>query len=469
MGSPEAPVVFAARQNARLDWALTMARTRIAVALLLSVAGGALALILLSKHYGVPLLGEAVLAACGEGGGCDIVSQSRYSVLLSLPLAAWGLILYGSLAALSAPALFAKSPDEPDPALSLAFLLSAVSVLVDVVLFGLQLFVIKAFCAFCVATYFVNLLLVAALWPHRRLSGVFTFLFAPEARRALSAWIFATLWVAATAVAGNSALEGRRELAGSSILGTPALIRAPQAAAKGSMEAELAKAQAEAKKWKGILDDEKSLQIYLNQKAKDDFNRADVAKLDLSRAPSQGASNAPITVVSFSDFMCPFCRDLATGLKNFLPSAGNQIKAQYKHFPLDSVCNNRIGQSLHPGSCELSLGGICAQEKGRFWEYHDKVFSQRWERASREDVLKIGASVGLDRTSLGSCMDAATTRGLLSKDIEEGWSGGVASTPTLFVNGRKLQSTGVFLLAIEEERKRLKLPPVSAARAPQEK
>jgi protein-disulfide isomerase/uncharacterized membrane protein len=446
-----------------------MARTRLAVALLLSLAGGVLALILLSKHYGVPLLGEAVLAACGEGGGCDIVSQSRYAVFLSLPLAGWGLILYGSLAALLAPALFAGNQDETDPGVSLAFFLGALAVAIDVVLLGLQVFAIGAYCKFCIATYFVNLGLLASLWPYRRPSGVATFFLAAEARRSLAAWVVATLWIGAAAVVGNAALEGRREAAGSSILGVPTMLQAPRKAEDGPLEAQLAQAQAEAKKWKDTLDDERKLQIYLNQKAKDDFNKAEVTKLDLSRAPAQGAPNAAITVVSFSDFMCPFCRDLAAGLHGFLPSTGNQVKAQYKHYPLDNTCNTHIGQSLHPGSCELSLGGICAQEKGRFWEYHDKVFSQRWERATREDVFKIGASVGLDPAFLSSCMDSASTKGLLAKDIDEGASAGVASTPTIFVNGRKLQSTGVFLLAIEEERKRLNLPAPGAARAPQAK
>ena len=446
-----------------------MARTRLAVALLLSLAGGALALILLSKHYGVPLLGEAVLAACGADGGCDIVSQSRYSVFLSIPLAAWGFVFYGSLAALLVPALFGKGEEEPDPELSLAFLLSAVAVLIDVFLFGLQLFAIKAFCKFCIATYFVNLLLVACLWPHRPLSRVATFLFAPEARRALAAWVVATLWVAATAVAGNSALEGRKEAAGNSILGTPTMLQAPQKAGEGPIEEQLAEARAEAKKWKDTIDDERKLQIYLNQKARDDFNKAEVLKLDLSRAPAQGAKDAPITVVSFSDFMCPFCRDLAMGLKNFLPTAGNQIQTRYKNFPLDGSCNVQLGQTMHQGACELAKGGICAEENGRFWEYHDKVFSERWDRATRDDVLRIGASVGLDGARLKACMDSATTRGLLARDIDEGWKAGVASTPTIFVNGRKLPSTGVFLLAIEEERKRLNLPAVNGAGAPQEK
>jgi len=444
-----------------------MARIRPAVALLLSVAGGVLALVLLSKHYGVPLLGEAVLAACGAGEGCDIVSQSRYAVFLSLPLAAWGLILYGSLASLLAPALLGKSREEPDPAVSFAFLLSALAVLIDVVLLGLQIFAIQAFCKFCIATYFVNLLLVATLWPHRQLSSASTFLFAPEARRSLAAWGLASLWVMAGAIATNSALESRKEIAGNSILGAPTLLQAPKKPEKGTIEEQLQQAQAEARKWKNTLDDERLLQIYLNQKARDDFNKAEVLKLDLSRAPAQGAKGAPITVVTFSDFMCPFCRDLANGLKNFLPTAGNQIETRYKYFPLDKTCNGRLGQTVHPGACELALGGICAEENGRFWEYHDKVFSQRWDRATREDVLRIGASVGLDQKKLSSCMDAAPTKGLLAKDIDEGGRVGVESTPTIFVNGRKLSSTSVFLLALEEEKKRLNLP-LLGARAPQE-
>jgi protein-disulfide isomerase/uncharacterized membrane protein len=446
-----------------------MARTRIAVALILCVAGGALALVLLSKHYGVPLLGEAVLAACGEGGGCDIVSQSRFAVFLGLPLAAWGLFFYGSLFALLAPMLFGKTEREPDPGLSLAFLLAAIAVAIDIALFGLQIFSIKAFCRFCIATYFVNLALVASLWPFRRPAGAVSFLSDPAPRPGLSAWVVATLWVAAATVTGNAALEGRKAAAADSILGTPALIRAPQNAGKGSIEEQLASARAEAKKWKDILDDERKLQIYLNQKARDDFNNAPVAKLDLSRAPSQGAEKAPISVVSYSDFMCPFCRDLSAALRNFLPTTGNQIKSFYKYFPLDVSCNASVGQSLHPGACELALGGICAQENGRFWEYHDKVFAQKWDRATRADVLRIGASVGIDAARLGSCMDAAATRGLLAKDVEEGVRVGVGSTPTMFVNGRKLPTTGVFLLAIEEERRRLNLPPVSAPAASPQK
>jgi len=449
-----------------------MSRTRIAVALVLCLVGGVLSLVLLSKHYGVPLLGEAVLAACGEGGGCDVVAQSRYSSFLGMPLAAWGVFFYGSLLALLAPALVIRKDETSDPGVSLAFFLATLAVAIDVVLFGLQATVIKAFCQFCIATYAVNFLLLAALWPYRRFGVALNFLFTRSSRRALVAWMVTSLSIAMAAAAGNAALADRKTLAQGNILGLPPglpTMAAPEAQAapqKGSIEEQLALAQAEAKKWKDTLDDSRRLEIYLNQKAKDDFNSAEVAKIDLSRSPFLGPKNAPIAVASYSDFMCPFCRDLAIGLKNYVPTAGDRVKAYYKHFPLDTACNPNIGQSVHPGACELALGGICADESGRFWEYHDGVFAKRWDRATREDVLNIGVAAGLERGSLGKCMDSAAVKGRLAREVEEGVRIGVGSTPTILVNGRKIPSTGVFLMAIDEERKRLNLPPLTGAPPP---
>ncbi len=448
-----------------------MARARVASSLLLCLVGGALALILLGKHYGVAVLGEAALAACGVGEGCDIVSQSAYSVFAGLPLAAWGLFFYGALLALLAPTLFDSENAAATPARAAAFSLVAVAVVLDFVLFGLQLVVIKAFCKFCVATYFVNLLLLAALWPWRPFSQALNFVFTPGARPALAAWIVACLAIGTAAVAGNAALAEKKALAAGSILGIPFAPAAPASPAagapvvKGSLEEQLAEAQAEAKKWKNTLDDDRLLTIYRNQKARDDFNNAPVEKLDVSRSPFQGPRDAPITVASYSDFMCPFCRDLAVGLKSYLPTTGNQVKSVYKHFPLDKTCNPSLGSTVHPGACDLALAGICAEESGRFWDFHDKVFARRWDRATREDVLKIGASVGLEGPKLAACMDSAATRGRLLKDVEEAARVGVGSTPTVLVNGRKLASTSAFLLAMEEERKRLnlKIPGASPA------
>jgi protein-disulfide isomerase/uncharacterized membrane protein len=440
-----------------------MARPRLIAALLLCLAGAILSLILLSTHYGVPLLGEAVLAACGEGGGCDAVSQSRYSKIFGLPLAALGLFLYGALFALLLPGLFGKTDETSLGAPSLVFLLAATAVGVDVILLGLQAFVIKAFCKFCVATYFVNLGLVAVLWPARRPALARAWFISPESRREVTALIFAIVSIAIATLTANTALADRQSHAAANVLGIPFAPPSSVNAEKGSLEKQLEEAQAEARKWKETLDNETRLQIYLNEKAKSDFNASEAFKVDVSRAPSQGPAEAPIGAVSYSDFMCPFCRDLALGLKSYLPNSGNRVKTYYKHFPLDKSCNPGIGRTMHPGACELSLAGICAQDNGRFWEFHDKVFSRTWDKASREDALGIGVSVGLDRAKLATCMDGAATRGRLAKDIEEGFRVGVESTPTVLVNGRKLKSTSLFLIAVEEERKRLNLSPQETA------
>ena len=320
----------------------------------------------------------------------------------------------------------------------------------------------------CIATYVVNAGLLASLWPFRKPSSAVAFVFGAENRGAFAAWIAAVVAVLGMTASANAALTERRALAGQSILGTPPLLQAPAATpAPGSLEQQLASAQAEAKKWKDTLDDDRRLQIYLTEKAKRDFNEAPPEKLDLSRAPSQGTKNGPVHVVSFSDFMCPFCRDLAVGLRNFLPGSAN-VQSHYKHFPLDTTCNTQIGRTVHPGSCDFSLASICAEGAGRFWEFHDKVFARSWDTATREDVLQIATSAGLDRAKVTACMDSAATKGLLAKDIEEGVRAGVGSTPTIFINGRKVASTNYFFLALEEERKRLGLPAQSlSARRPQ--
>jgi protein-disulfide isomerase/uncharacterized membrane protein len=452
-----------------------MKKARIIAALALCAAGGLLGLVLFSKHYGVPLLGEAVLAACGVGEGCDVVSQSRYSMFLGMPLAGWGLFFYGALFTLLAPALVSRGQDEDPASPSMAFLLVCLAIAIDFVLLGLQLGVIKAVCKFCVATYVVNLLLLGVLWPWRGFSRGFGFVFSSDSRPAFVSWVVALLFVAAAVVSGNVALADRKELAGQSILGIPLAPANPAPAAEsssnaapGSLEAQLAEARAEALRWKNTLDNEKLLESYLNQKARNDFNAAPVIPIDFSRAPSQGPEKAPITVTVFSDFMCPYCRDLSIALKNYLPRTGNRVRLVYKHFPLENTCNTAIGQTVHPGACELSFAGVCAAESGRFWEFHDKVFARTWDRATREDVLGLGVAAGLDRSKLESCIASASVKGLVAKDIAEGVRASVGSTPTLLINGRKLSSTGMFLVVLEEERKRLGLQPIDPSVPKQE-
>ena len=129
----------------------------------------------------------------------------------------------------------------------------------------------------------------------------------------------------------------------------------------------------------------------------------------------------------------------------------------FKNYPLDQTCNPNLRRSVHPGACNLALGAICAQNKNRFWAYHDKVFQQPPKNASVEKVVDIGVSIGLDFQSFASCLKSRTTHAELADEIFEAKRLNINSTPTLFLNNKKLPNAGILLKAIELESKRLGL------------
>ena len=189
-----------------------------------------------------------------------------------------------------------------------------------------------------------------------------------------------------------------------------------------------------------------------------------------SAAPEQkyktnvkGPADAPIKVVEFADFMCPGCRAASVALKEYFAQAKGDISLTFKNFPLEKSCNPGIGQGIHNGACELALGAICASELGVFWPYHDRIFSRAWEVATRQDVIDNGVAVGMNKAKLEACLASPEAKSKLAIQIKEGFETVVQVTPTLVVNGRKLNATNEFSSAIEAERKKLAAAPAPAA------
>lgn len=176
----------------------------------------------------------------------------------------------------------------------------------------------------------------------------------------------------------------------------------------------------------------------------------------------KGPADAPIKVVEFADFMCPGCRAASGALREYFASQGGDINLTFKNFPLEKTCNPGIGQSIHNGSCELALGAICASELGAFWPYHDRIFSRAWEVATRQDVIDNGVAVGMNKAKLEACLASPDAKSKLAIQIKEGFETVVQVTPTLVVNGRKLNATNEFSAAVEAERKKLAAAPAPA-------
>ncbi len=208
-----------------------------------------------------------------------------------------------------------------------------------------------------------------------------------------------------------------------------------------------------------ILDDPKRLQDLLNTRALAKFQAAEAQSLDTEGLPWKGKEDAKIVVVEFSDFLCPWCKRLSLAFEQFLKQSPLPLKIYHKNYPLEQSCNPNLSRDVHAGSCALALGGICANEQDLFWPYHDKVFALQPKDADVEKVAEIAKDAGLDVATLRSCMDSESAKRKLSSQISEAASLDIHGTPTLFINGKRLENLNNFLQVIQMEAKRLGVQP----------
>jgi len=164
--------------------------------------------------------------------------------------------------------------------------------------------------------------------------------------------------------------------------------------------------------------------------------------------------------VEFSDFLCPYCRQIAGAFASYIPQSANRVVVYFKNYPLDQTCNTSLKQSVHPGACNLALGAICANDQGKFWPYHDRVFSSPPTNPQVSDVVSIARESGLDAGALEACVNSPATRQRLGAEIAEGAQAQVEATPTLFINGKKLPRLNDFTQTVDRESSKMGLPPL---------
>ena len=168
--------------------------------------------------------------------------------------------------------------------------------------------------------------------------------------------------------------------------------------------------------------------------AKNPF-KSDLDKLKTDFRPSFGTPGAPVVIVEFSDFQCHFCKEEAKVVReNLLKEYPTQVRFYFMDNPLDSV---------HPWARAAADAGMCVfkQNPSKFWDFHDWIFEHQEEITPdnlHAKVLEFAKAKELDELNLTRCMDTKATDGEVQKTIDEGKAVGVSSTPTVFINGRKL-------------------------------
>ncbi|MBI2822581.1 MAG: thioredoxin domain-containing protein [Acidobacteria bacterium] len=141
--------------------------------------------------------------------------------------------------------------------------------------------------------------------------------------------------------------------------------------------------------------------------------------------PSRGPAKAPVTIVEFSDFECPFCSRLVSTLKEVEKNYGDKVRLVYRQFPL----------SNHPHAAKAAEASLCADEQGRFWDMHDLLFQEQ-KALDLLDLKSKAASLKLDTTRFDECLNSDRYAEKVRQDVLAGSRAGVTGTPAMFINGR---------------------------------
>lgn len=375
-----------------------------------------------------------------EAFNCDAVTQSDWASLAGIPLAAFGAAFYLLSFVFALVFTFSKSID-PKPFKSAILLSGVCAVIYSIILFYISEFIIGTICTICMGMYLVNFaILFLSLRLNRGCSfwkalkeGFITLVswplvvcgyyrsteksFVKNSRRAF--WLtvlitFYSLFLQEPLIYG---------------LATGSLLKKQEKRTLSAVDGEL-------KKWRSAPVEDLKLQD------------GSVLERDFRKGPAE----APIQIVEFSDFECPFCNMVHFVLKELADQYPGKVSITFKNYPLDHQCNPGIKSPYHLNACFAAHITRCAGEQGQFWEAADNFFNlksemQRAEASElRTKVLEQLADDGFDVEALESCVKSLRHGEKILSDIRQADALNIVGTPTVWVNNKRVNKFSKELL-----------------------
>lgn len=326
------------------------------------------------------------VCAVSDTVNCETVAQSPYSVFLGLPISIWGLAAFLAFALLAGWGLLRRRLHDGWPA-GLLFAAAVIAAGVSALMGWISYVRIDALCLFCMTLYGLSavLLAVTGILLRVRRVGPVRALLADLGALLRRPVLFLSLLVLAVAA-----------------LGVPRLLIRPWWHHPG---------------W------------------------ADLAELphgvDEEGRHWIGAANPLVTVLEYSDYECPYCRQAHRNMRSLAAKFPDEVRLVHRQAPLDRACNEDVKRAFHERACEFARAAECAAEQGLFWKMNDALFSvQETQRARDVDVGLLAVQIGIDRSKFDLCLKSDGPRRRVRADLAASREAGVRGTPT-FLIGRQ--------------------------------
>ncbi|MEM7180393.1 MAG: thioredoxin domain-containing protein [Spirochaetota bacterium] len=375
--------------------------------ILISLVGFGVSLLLIKEYFEPG-------SACSVGDSCTKVAQSAYSAvrgvpgLGDLPVALFGFVFYSFVGYLFFHTSNAQDTETKKGMLNVLLITLVLGFVVDMVLFAIAAFVIKAVCFYCAITYGVTfaLLILTVVMLKESNAGAVIQNTGERAMKNLKANLLSYILVILAFMSCGVAAGKYFKPKGTSVGITD-----------GSTDPDA---------YKGLIEA---------------YEKGPVLELDVSKAAMIGDKTAPVTIVKYADFNCGHCMHTSQILRMMKSEFGSAIKIYYKHFPLDGNCNRFVQRKLpNASSCVAASASICADEQGKFSEVYHGIYAdtEKGTLHSPNTVLQVAKNNGLDIAKFKSCMSSSKVNAIIQADVEEADRLKIESTPTLYINNKAI-------------------------------
>jgi protein-disulfide isomerase/uncharacterized membrane protein len=383
-----------------------MQKKSLFVPLLLVVAGALIGLVfsgaLIYEHNGAKTQIGSTVCEASETSSCDKAKESAMGQIFGLPLALYGYIFYGGIAALACFLLLSLN----DTATSLLFWGAIAALAFDIFLMLYSVFLLGGVCRMCAITYVASVLIAIGAYLFKKRSET---MIKPESSSLAAKGSFSVILLLTIASGLFFHLNAQAN-------------QGPKAEGKTA--------------------EERRLREQLNEEFYRQWKTGETLGLDKPRSGVKGAANPILTIMEFADPLCPHCKEMGIVLGEFVKKYPDKVRVIFRHYPLDIQCNSAMKRAFHVGACDLARAMECAEAQGKFWPMHDAIFAQQdvfmRNPVTEKAVESLATAAGANAAQLTGCFRNQSTMAKVKADIAAGNKIKVTGTPTTIVNDRRL-------------------------------